>query len=80
MVVSCPASSSSDVFTSTSCRVNTPSFSPRASTEMKSSPLRPVAEEPIGDYTALIEEEIERYSFGSSDDGEGPSLGKFSRH
>ena len=38
IVVSCPASSSSDVLTSTSARVNTPCFSPRASTEMKSSP------------------------------------------
>ena len=38
MVVSWPASSSSDVLTSTWWRVNTPAFSPRASTDMKSSP------------------------------------------
>ena len=37
-------------------------------------------EEPMADYTALIEEEIERYSFGDDDDGESLPLGKMSRH
>jgi endonuclease YncB( thermonuclease family) len=39
-----------------------------------------IPEESISDYTALIEEEIERYSYGGDDDSDLSPLGKLGRH
>ena len=43
--------------------------------ETRSAP----ADEPMGDYTSIIEEDMQRYSFGGDEDGETSPIGKVGR-